>query len=170
MREIGEKLREKRDILGSIVSLEMGKIKAEGDGEVQEVIDLCDYACGLSRSIAGKVIPSERPEHSMYEVWNPLGMVGVITAFNFPVAVFGWNLALALVCGNTVHWKGAPSVPLVTIATTKIINEVLAKHNALGVLTCSVGGKDIGETLVNDKRVPLISFTGSTAVGRLVAG
>lgn len=105
----------------------------------------------------------------MYEVWNPLGVVGVITAFNFPVAVFGWNLALALVCGNTVHWKGAPSVPMVTIATTKIINEVLAKHNALGVLTCSVGGKELGETLVNDKRVPLLSFTGSTAVGRIVA-
>lgn len=170
VREIGEKLREKRDLLGSIISLEMGKIKAEGDGEVQEVIDLCDFACGLSRSITGKVIPSERPEHSMYEVWNPLGMIGVITAFNFPVAVFGWNLALALVCGNTVHWKGAPTVPLVTIATTKIINEVLAKHNALGVLTCSVGGKDIGEVLVNDKRMPLISFTGSTAVGRIVAG
>jgi len=133
------------------------------------VIDLCDFACGLSRMLNGKVIPSERPAHAMSEVWNPLGKVGVITAFNFPVAVFGWNLALALVCGNVVHWKGAPSAPLVTKATTSIINEVLAKHNALGVLTASCGGKDLGETIVNDKRLPLISFTGSTPVGRIVA-
>lgn len=166
VREIGEKLREKCGVLGSLVSLEMGKIKPEGDGEVQEVIDLCDFACGLSRMLTGKVIPSERPDHAMSEVWNPLGKVGVITAFNFPVAVFGWNLALALVCGNTVHWKGAPSSPLVTKATTSIINEVLAKHNALGVLTSSVGGRELGEKIVNDKRLPLISFTGSTAVGR----
>lgn len=106
----------------------------------------------------------------MSEVWNPLGKVGVITAFNFPVAVFGWNLALALVVGDTVHWKGAPSAPLVTIATTSIINEVLAEHNALGVLTSTCGGRELGEAIVNDKRLPLISFTGSTPVGRLVAG
>jgi len=148
----------------------MGKIRAEGVGEVKEFIDICDFACGLSRSLAGQVIPSERPDHFMMEQWNPLGLIGVITAFNFPVAVFGWNLALALICGNCVHWKGAPSTPLCTIATANIVNAVLNKHNAQGVLTVSVGGKELGERLVDDKRIHLISFTGSTQVGRIVAG
>ena len=148
----------------------MGKIRAEGVGEVKEFIDICDFACGLSRSLAGQVIPSERQDHFMMEQWNPLGLIGVISAFNFPVAVFGWNLALALICGNCVHWKGAPSTPLCTIATANIVNTVLNKHNAQGVLTVSVGGKDLGERLVDDKRISLISFTGSTQVGRIVAG
>jgi len=111
-----------------LISIEMGKIKTEGLGEVQEIIDICDMACGLSRGLNGLVIPSERPDHFMMERWNPLGVVGVITAFNFPAAVFGWNLALALVCGNSIVFKGAPTTNLVSIAMTNIISEVLRKN------------------------------------------
>lgn len=121
VREIGNALRENLKELGSVISLEMGKIGPEGIGEVQETIDICDFACGLSRAINGAVIPSERKDHFMMEHWNPLGLVGVITAFNFPNAVFGWNLALSLIAGNCVLWKCAPSAGSITIATMKVI-------------------------------------------------
>lgn len=148
----------------------MGKIKAEGIGEVQEFVDICDLACGLSRQIGGAVLPSERPGHFMLEQWNPLGLVGVISAFNFPNAVFGWNTAIALVCGDQVVWKGSESASLTTIATTKLVTRVL-ERNGFGSLltTCQGNGKEIGETMINDKRLPLISFTGSTKTGRHVS-
>ncbi|KAH7331412.1 hypothetical protein KP509_20G031600 [Ceratopteris richardii] len=147
----------------------MGKILAEGVGEVQEVIDMCDYAVGLSRQLNGSVLPSERPNHAMLEVWNPLGIVGVITAFNFPCAVLGWNACIALVCGNCVVWKGAPTTSLVTIATTKIFVDVLEKNNLPGAIFTTVcGGADIGEAIAKDPRIPLVSFTGSSKVGQIV--
>lgn len=128
-------------------------------------------ACGLSRSLYGKVIPSERPDHMMLEVWNPIGLIGVITAFNFPNAVFGWNYAIGSVCGNSVLWKPAPSVPLVAIATCKIIDEVLVKNNCpRNILTLAIDTrKDIGELMTHDKRFPLISFTGSVSVGKIIS-
>lgn len=128
VRQIGDAFRLHKQALGMLISIEMGKIKTEGLGEVQEIIDICDMACGLSRGLNGLVIPSERPDHFMMERWNPLGVVGVITAFNFPAAVFGWNLALALVCGNSIVFKGAPTTNLVSIAMTNIISEVLRKN------------------------------------------
>jgi aldehyde dehydrogenase family 7 member A1 len=169
VRQIGLKFREYKDELGSLISLEMGKIKAEGDGEVQEVIDICDFACGLSRSLEGKVLPSERPGHFMMENWNPLGIVGVITAFNFPCAVLGWNACIGLVCGDLMLWKGAPSTPLVSVAVTKIFADVLKENGFNSVLSlCQGDGVEIGELMCNDPRIPLISFTGSTKVGRIV--
>lgn len=169
VRQIGDAFRAKKEPLGRLLSLEMGKIYSEGLGEVQEVIDICDMACGLSRTIGGSIFNSERPEHFMMEVWNPLGIVGVITAFNFPCAVFGWNAAIALVAGNLVTWKGAPSTSMVTIACAKIIAEVL-ENNKINpnVLTVVHGGVDVGKRMTEDKRVPLVSFTGSTKVGKLV--
>jgi len=169
VRQIGEELRKYKDQLGSLVSLETGKIKAEGDGEVQEAIDICDLACGYSRSISGKVIPSERPGHFMMENWNPYGIVGCITAFNFPVAVHSWNTAIAMICGDQVLWKGAPSPPLCTIALTKIYSDVLSRHGFKSVVTCVQGdGIEIGEKITSDERIPVVSFTGSTKVGRIV--
>ncbi|CAA7401233.1 unnamed protein product [Spirodela intermedia] len=169
VRQIGDALRTKLQQLGRLVSLEMGKILAEGIGEVQEIIDMCDYVVGLSRQLNGSIIPSERPNHMMMEVWNPLGIVGVITAFNFPCAVLGWNACVALVCGNCVVWKGAPTTPLVTIATTEIIAQVLEKNNLPGaIFTSFCGGSEIGEAIARDKRIPLVSFTGSTKVGLMV--
>ncbi|KAJ3354529.1 Alpha-aminoadipic semialdehyde dehydrogenase [Allomyces javanicus] len=169
VRQMREALNAKKEPLGKLVALEMGKITAEGLGEVQEYIDVCDYAVGLSRMMSGKVIPSERPGHFMMEQWNPLGNVGVISAFNFPVAVYGWNSALALVCGNPVIWKGAPSTNLSSVATTKIISEVLVKNNLPGAITALVtGDADVGIAMSKDKRVNLLSFTGSTEVGRKV--
>eukprot|EP00850_Spirogloea_muscicola_P007790 SM000040S14802 [mRNA] locus=s40:420935:427214:- [translate_table: standard] len=169
VRQIGEALRVALVPLGTLVSLEMGKILPEGVGEVQEFLDICDYAVGLSRSLSGSVIPSERPNHFMMEHWNPLGIVGVITAFNFPCAVLGWNAAIALICGNVIVWKGAPTTPLVTIAITKIIDKVLARNNLpRGIFSCLCGGADIGELIAKDARIPLVSFTGSTKVGQLV--
>lgn len=164
-----ESLSHKRDALGKLVSLEMGKILPEGVGEVQEYIDICDYAVGLSRMFSGKVIPSERPNHFLMEQWNPLGTVGVISAFNFPVAVYGWNSAIGLVCGNVMLWKGAPSTALCSVAVTKILADVLEKNNLPGAI-CSLvsGGADIGEAMAKDSRVDLLSFTGSTSVGRKV--
>lgn len=148
----------------------MGKIKSEGLGEVQEYIDICDMAVGMSRTIDGKVLNSERPGHHMMEVWNPCGNVGVITAFNFPVAVSGWNTALALICGDQIVWKGALTTSLVTIALGKIVVDVLAAHGFNSVMTVLTGdGHDIGNAIVTDPRVPLVSFTGSTAVGRHVS-
>eukprot|EP00753_Platysulcus_tardus_P007696 PLAT15397.1.p2 GENE.PLAT15397.1~~PLAT15397.1.p2 ORF type:complete len:526 (+),score=252.21 PLAT15397.1:35-1579(+) len=171
VRQIGEELRAKRDALGALISLEMGKIKAEGIGEVQEFIDVCDFALGLSRSIGGSVMPSERPGHILKEMWNPLGQIGIISAFNFPCAVYGWNLALSLICGNVSVWKGASSVSLVTIAVTRIVADVLERNGLPGGIATMVLGKGsvIGEALINDDRLKLVSFTGSTAVGRRVS-
>ena len=166
VRQIGEAFRRMKEPLGLLISLEMGKIKSEGLGEVQEYIDICDFATGLSRTLEGKVLPSERPGHFMMEMWNPLGLVGCITAFNFPVAVAGWNAALALICGDLMVWKPAPTTNLCAIAVQKIINEVFDKFGFKSIHTLCAGGVDVGSTMVNDKRLPLISFTGSTAVGR----
>lgn len=166
VRQLGEVFRDKLAELGKLVSLEMGKILPEGIGEVQEIIDMCDFAAGLSRQLNGSVIPSERPNHMMFEFWNPLGIVGVITAFNFPCAVLGWNACLALVCGSTVVWKGAPTTPLTTVAVTKIFQEVLEKNGLPGgIFTGLCGGADIGQKIANDTRIQLVSFTGSTKVG-----
>ncbi|KAG0033757.1 Alpha-aminoadipic semialdehyde dehydrogenase [Podila clonocystis] len=169
VRQMRDALNEKLEPLGALVSLEMGKILPEGKGEVQEYIDICDYALGLGRSINGQVVPSERPGHFMIEQWNPIGTVGVISAFNFPVAVYGWNSAIALVCGNPVVWKGAPTTNLSSVAVTKILEKVLVKNGLPGAL-CSLvaGGADVGQSMVEDDRVRLLSFTGSTAVGRKV--
>lgn len=170
VRQIGDALREKKVLLGKLLTLEMGKIKSEGLGEVQEFIDICDMAVGMSRTLEGKVIPSERPGHYMIEQWNPIGNVAVITAFNFPIAVFGWNLALALICGDTVIFKGAQTTSLVSVATGKVIVDVLAKNGFKSVVTvCCGDGINVGNAMVQDPRVPLVSFTGSTAVGRMVS-
>uniref|UniRef100_G1SYS5 Alpha-aminoadipic semialdehyde dehydrogenase n=2 Tax=Oryctolagus cuniculus TaxID=9986 RepID=G1SYS5_RABIT len=170
VRQIGDALREKIQVLGSLVSLEMGKILVEGVGEVQEYVDICDYAVGLSRMIGGPVLPSERPGHALIEQWNPVGLVGIITAFNFPVAVYGWNNAIAMICGNVCLWKGAPTTSLISVAVTKIIAKVLEDNRLPGAicsLTC--GGADIGTAMAKDERVNLLSFTGSTQVGKQVA-
>ncbi|OMJ19369.1 Alpha-aminoadipic semialdehyde dehydrogenase [Smittium culicis] len=169
VRQMREALAKYAEPLGQLVSLEMGKIAAEGHGEVQEYIDVADYATGLSRMINGKVIPSERPGHFMMEMWNPIGVVGVISAFNFPVAVYGWNSAISLICGNPVIWKPAPTGNLSAIAVTKILQEVLEKNNLPGSI-CSLvsGGPDIGKELANNQKIDLLSFTGSTKIGREV--
>jgi len=170
VRQIGDELRKYKTELGAIVSLEMGKIKSEGLGEVQEFIDICDMAVGMSRTISGKVIPSERPDHWMLEQWNPQGIIGIITAFNFPVAVAGWNISLALICGDLVVWKPALTTCLVSVAMHKIMAGVLEKHGFKSVLTLACGdGPDIGNALVMDPNCGLVSFTGSTAVGRHVS-
>ncbi|KAF8388717.1 hypothetical protein HHK36_025397 [Tetracentron sinense] len=169
VRQIGDALRAKLQHLGRLVSLEMGKILPEGIGEVQEIIDMCDYAVGLSRQLNGSIIPSERPNHMMLEVWNPLGIVGVITAFNFPCAVLGWNACIALVCGNCVVWKGAPTTPLITIAMTELVAGVLEKNNLPGaIFTSFCGGAEVGQAIAKDTRIPLVSFTGSSKVGQMV--
>ncbi|KAL8138612.1 hypothetical protein V2J09_004613 [Rumex salicifolius] len=169
VRQIGDALRNKLQHFGRLVSLEMGKILPEGIGEVQEIIDMCDFAVGLSRQLNGSVIPSERPNHAMLEMWNPLGIVGVITAFNFPCAVLGWNACIALVCGNCVVWKGAPTTPLITIAMTKIVAGVLEKNNLpSAIFTSFCGGTEIGQAIAKDVRIPLVSFTGSSKVGLMV--
>ncbi|KAJ9596927.1 hypothetical protein L9F63_012052, partial [Diploptera punctata] len=169
VRQIGDALRSKLDALGKLVSLEMGKIHAEGVGEVQEYVDVCDFACGLSRTLPGLILPSERPGHVLLETWNPLGVIGVISAFNFPIAVYGWNSAIAMVCGNTVVWKGASTTPLVSVATTKVLASVLEANGVPGAV-CSLcsGSGEIGETMARDVRIPLLSFTGSTPVGHKV--
>uniref|UniRef100_A0A8C1RB27 Alpha-aminoadipic semialdehyde dehydrogenase n=1 Tax=Cyprinus carpio TaxID=7962 RepID=A0A8C1RB27_CYPCA len=170
VRQIGDALRGKIKALGSLVSLEMGKIYVEGVGEVQEYVDVCDYAVGLSRMIGGPILPSERPGHALIEQWNPVGLVGIITAFNFPVAVYGWNNAIALICGNVCLWKGAPTTPLTSVAVTRIVAEVLERNHLPGAI-CSMtcGGADIGTAMAKDERVGLLSFTGSTQVGKQVA-
>ncbi|CAL1709896.1 unnamed protein product [Somion occarium] len=167
VRQIREALAAKRDELGALVSLEMGKIRTEGVGEVQEFIDIADYAVGLSRIMNGRVVASERPGHSILEVPNPLGVVAVLSAFNFPVAVYGWNLALSLAAGNATLWKPAPSTPLCSIAVIKIIASVLEKNGIPGAVAGLVtGGKDIGQAVVQSQDVDMVSFTGSEAVGR----
>ncbi|NP_001016377.1 alpha-aminoadipic semialdehyde dehydrogenase [Xenopus tropicalis] len=170
VRQIGDALRKKIKLLGHLESLEMGKILVEGVGEVQEYVDICDYAVGLSRIIGGPILPSERPGHALIEQWNPVGLVGIITAFNFPVAVYGWNNALALICGNVCLWKGAPTTSLTSVAVTKIVAQVFEDNKLPGAicsLTC--GGADIGNAIAKDERVDLVSFTGSTNVGKQVA-
>uniref|UniRef100_T1JGM2 aldehyde dehydrogenase (NAD(+)) n=1 Tax=Strigamia maritima TaxID=126957 RepID=T1JGM2_STRMM len=159
VRQIGHALREKKSLLGKLVSLEMGKILPEGEGEVQEYVDICDYATGLSRMFEGKLFPSERPGHALIEAYNPLGTIGIISAFNFPVAVFGWNNAIALTCGNTMIWKGAPTTPLCSIAITKVLESVF-KANDLPAAICGLvcGGREIGEAIANDERLALVSF------------
>lgn len=170
IRDLGNALREVKEPLGELVSLEMGKIRAEGIGEVQEMIDICDFAVGLSRQLYGLSMHSERPGHRMYEQWHPLGVVGVITAFNFPVAVWSWNTAIAAVCGDPVLWKPSSSVPLCAIAVQHITNRIMADHGLAGIFNLVIGsGREVGDTLLNDPRLPLISFTGSTAVGQHVS-
>lgn len=169
VRQMREALADHLTPLGQLVSLESGKILAEGIGEIQEYLDICDYAVGLSRMVNGSVIPSERPGHFMMERWNPLGIVGVISAFNFPAAVYGWNSAIALVCGNVVLWKGSPATNLTSIAITKILARVLQRNN-LPESICSLvtGDADVGQAIAESPDVALVSFTGSTCVGRLV--
>ena len=170
IRDLGSALRELKEPLGDLVTLEMGKIRAEGHGEVQEMIDVCDFAVGLSRQLYGLTLSSERPGHRMMEQWHPLGSVGVITAFNFPVAVWSWNAAIAAVCGDPVVWKPAEPTPLTAIAVQHIANRVMADHGVPGLFSLVVGpGRTVGEAMLRDHRLPLISFTGSTAVGRHVA-
>jgi L-aminoadipate-semialdehyde dehydrogenase len=168
VRLMGEALRKHKDALGSLVSLEMGKIKAEGDGEVQEMIDIADFAVGQSRMLYGKTMHSERLHHRMYEQWHPLGVVGVISAFNFPVAVWSWNAFLAAICGNVTVWKPSPRTPLCAIAVQHIVNHVLKEHGYPAIFSLFVGDNVLAERFVNDERVALISFTGSSAIGRQV--
>jgi len=170
VRQIADELRRHKDDLGTLVTLEMGKILAEGRGEVQEMIDVADFAVGLSRQLYGLTTHSERPGHRMYEQWHPLGIVGVISAFNFPVAVWSWNAMIAAVCGDCVLWRPSSETPLTAIAVQKICNRVLDRHELKGIFNLLIGpSKPIGETLVQDPRIPLVSFTGSTKVGRHVA-
>jgi aldehyde dehydrogenase (NAD+) len=170
VRDLGNRLRELKEPLGELVSLEMGKIRAEGLGEVQEMIDICDFAVGLSRQLYGLTMHSERPSHRMYEQWHPLGVIGIITAFNFPVAVWSWNAAIAAVAGDTMIWKPSELVPLSAIAVQHIANEVMADHGLNGVFNLLVGtGAAIGQRMLDDPRLPLISFTGSIPTGRHVA-
>ncbi|MDP6684460.1 MAG: aldehyde dehydrogenase family protein, partial [Candidatus Marinimicrobia bacterium] len=170
VRQMGEALREKKDALGSLVSLEMGKIKQEGDGEVQEMIDIADFAVGQSRMLYGKTMHSERLDHRMYEQWHPLGIVGVISAFNFPVAVWAWNAFIAAIVGDTVIWKPSSSVPLTAVAVQSICNEVMEKNGYSGIFSIVIGkGSTIGEKLINDRQIPLVSFTGSCKMGRHVS-
>jgi aldehyde dehydrogenase (NAD+) len=170
VHDLGNLLRAYKEPLGELVSLEMGKIRPEGAGEVQEMIDICDFAVGLSRQLYGVTTQSERPGHRMYEQWHPLGVVGIITAFNFPTAVWSWNAAVAAACGDTLVWKPASAVPLSAVAVQHLCNRVMADHGLSGVFNLLVGsGGDVGERLLNDPRVPLVSFTGSVAMGRHVA-
>lgn len=169
VRQVGEALRNNKENLGKLVSYEMGKSLQEGYGEVQEMIDICDFAVGLSRQLYGLTMHSERPMHRMYEQWHPLGVVGIISAFNFPVAVWSWNAALAWVCGDVCVWKPSSKVPLCAIACQNIISDVLKKNNVPEGVSCLVVGNAAGDFINNDKRIPLVSFTGSTRIGRHVS-
>ena len=170
IRNLGNALRDNLEPLGELVALEMGKIRAEGIGEVQEMIDICDFAVGLSRQLCGSTMHSERPGHRMYEQWHPLGPIGIVSAFNFPVAVWAWNAALAAVCGDTMVWKPSPLTPLTAIATQHICNRVTADHGVSGLFGLTIGENEtVGSRLLDDTRLPMISFTGSSAVGRMVA-
>ncbi|MBU7577141.1 MAG: aldehyde dehydrogenase family protein, partial [Flavihumibacter sp.] len=167
VRQVGEALRAQKENLGKLVSYEMGKSLQEGYGEVQEMIDICDFAVGLSRQLYGLTMHSERPGHRMYEQWHPLGIVGIISAFNFPVAVWSWNAALAWVCGDVCIWKASEKTPLCSIACQNIINEVFKKNNVPEGVSCIVnGGRDLGEWLSHDTPIPLISATRSTPMGK----
>ena len=170
IRDLGNALRQYKEPLGELITLENGKIRTEGLGEVQEMIDICDFAVGLSRQLYGLTMHSERPGHRMYEQWHPLGPIGIITAFNFPVAVWSWNAAIAAVCGDTMIWKPSPTTPLTAIAVQHICNGVMAKHGVNGVFNLVIGENEtIGERMINDERLPLISFTGSVRVGKHAA-
>jgi aldehyde dehydrogenase (NAD+) len=169
VRLVGEELRRHKSALGSLVSLEMGKIKAEGDGEVQEMIDIADFAVGQSRMLYGLQMHSERPNHRMFEQWHPLGVVGVISAFNFPVAVWSWNAFLAAICGNVTVWKPSPKTALCAVAVQHLCNRVLERNGLPGIFQLFIdGGTELAGRFVDDQRVDLVSFTGSTAVGREV--
>ena len=169
VRQYGEKLREHKDALGKLVSYEMGKSLQEGWGEVQEMIDICDFAVGLSRQLYGLTMHSERPSHRMYEQWHPLGIVGVISAFNFPVAVWSWNAMIALVCGDVVIWKPSEKTPLCSVACLNIFHQVLRDNEVPeGVVGVVNGNYEVGEYMTKDPRVPLISATGSIRMGRIV--
>jgi aldehyde dehydrogenase (NAD+) len=170
VREIAVEIRKLKEPLGKLITLEMGKIVSEGTGEVQEVIDIADFATGLSRQLYGVTMQSERSYHRMYEQWHPLGVVGIITAFNFPMAVWSWNSMIAAVCGDTMVWKPSSKTPLSAIALQHIANRVMKANGITGIFTLVVGkGSTIGERLINDSRIALVSATGSTAMGRRVA-
>lgn len=169
VRQFGDALRLAKEDLGTLVSYEMGKSLQEGFGEVQEMIDICDFAVGLSRQLYGLTMHSERPHHRMYEQWHPMGIVGVISAFNFPVAVWSWNTALALVCGNVCVWKPSSKTPLCAIACQQIIAKVLKENDMPEGISNLLIGNAVGDMINNDKRIPLVSFTGSTRIGRTVA-
>jgi aldehyde dehydrogenase (NAD+) len=171
VRDVCDELRKYKDPLGKLVTLEMGKIATEGLGEVQEMIDMGDFAVGLSRQLYGLTMHSERPRHRMYEQWHPLGVVGIVTAFNFPVAVWAWNAMVAAVCGDVMIWKPSSLTPLCAIATQNIVNRVMEAHGLRGVFNLTIGkGSTIGEKMINDKRVPLVSATGSTPMGKRIGG
>ncbi len=170
VRQIGQKLREFKEPLGKLVTYEMGKIHQEGLGEVQEMIDICDFAVGLSRQLYGLTMHSERPDHRMYEQWHPLGIVGIISAFNFPVAVWSWNAMLAAVCGDVMIWKGSEKTPLCGVAVQKIVSKVLKDNNLPeGIFNLVTGDREIGEWMTEDERIPLVSATGSIRMGKEVA-
>src|SRR3989440_6798774 len=167
VRLFAEELRRHKPVLGRLVSIEAGKILEEGQGEVQEMIDICDFAVGLSRQLYGRVIASERPGHKMLETWHPLGPVGIITAFNFPVAVWSWNAALALVCGDSLIWKPSDKTPLCELACNALLARAMEQFGEApeGLSQVVIGGAELGEALADDKRVPLVSATGSTRMG-----
>ena len=169
IRAFGEELRKQKETLAQLVTLETGKILAEGRGEVQEMIDICAFAAGLSRQLHGLTMPSERPNHRLMETWHPLGVTGIITAFNFPVAVWSWNAALALVCGNTLVWKPSEKTPLCALAVEALFERAAALLGEKDLTTVLIGGREIGQILVDHPRIPLVSATGSTAMGRQVA-
>lgn len=169
IRKLGNEFRKYKEPLGKLISWEMGKIQAEGEGEVQEMIDIADFAVGLSRQLYGKTMHSERPGHRMYEQWHPLGVVGIISAFNFPGAVWAWNAMIAAVCGDVMVWKPSSKTPLTAIAIQKIVNRVMEPLGWSGVMSLLVGSsRDVGEMLIHDRRVPLISATGSCHMGRKI--
>jgi aldehyde dehydrogenase (NAD+) len=169
VRQIGDELRKNKEALGKLVSYEMGKSLQEGYGEVQEMIDICDFAVGLSRQLHGLTMHSERPGHRMYEQWHPLGIVAIISAFNFPVAVWSWNAMLAWVCGDVIVWKPSEKTPLCAVACQNIVAKVFKQNNVPeGVCNLVVGERDLGERIANDKRIPLVSATGSTRMGKAV--
>src|SRR2546428_9954916 len=169
VRRLGELLREFKEPLGELVSLETGKIRPEGLGEVHEMIDICEFAVGLSRQLHGLTIASERPNHRLMEQWHPLGPVGIVTAFNFPVAVWSWNAALAAVCGDVCLWKPSPLTPLCSAAVPALCDRVSAEHGAAGVFSLVPGGAEAGTWLCDDPPVPLVSFTGAIATRAPVA-
>jgi aldehyde dehydrogenase (NAD+) len=169
VRQLGEELRRYKKALGRLVSLEMGKIATEGEGEVQEMIDMADFAVGLSRQLYGLTMQSERPQHRMYEQWHPLGVIGIVTSFNFPVAVWSWNSVIAAVCGDTMIWKPSSSTPLTAIAVQRIASRVMERNQLKGIFTLAVGrGSGVGERMIQDPRVPLVSATGSCDMGRRI--
>ena len=169
VRQFGNKLRDLKEPLGKLVSYEMGKSLQEGYGEVQEMIDICDFAVGLSRQLNGQTIPSERPGHVMREQWHPIGVVGIISAFNFPVAVWSWNTALAWICGDVCVWKASEKAPLCSVACQNIIADILKENNLPEGISCIVNGDyKVGEYMTTDARIPLVSATGSTRMGRIV--